>query len=557
MKNRIFRSIVLVSAIVFTAGFFLVMGILYTFFDMQLRAEMRSEANYLALSLEDGEWSALERLPQQQQRITLIDVDGTVLYDSKGDAAEMENHGRRAEVQEALEKGRGEDSRYSATLSEKTNYYALRLDSGQVLRLSNTQYSVLALFGGLIQPILILLLGMLILSAIFANRVAKHIVQPINRMDLEHPEDDDVYDELAPLVGRIRHLRRTVDHQLAEAKRQQQEFSLITDNMSEGLLVLGSRAEVLSHNASAMRLLRVNGSPLQQNVLVCNHSEPFRRIIDQVMDGHHASDVLQLGEGFYQIIANPVIREGATAGAVLMVVDITEKMQREHLRREFTANVSHELKTPLTSISGFAEILQHGMVAPEDTQKFAGKIFEEAQHLITLVNDIIKISQLDEGSIPYEAEEVDLYALAQEILSRMQDAAQRAQVKMELQGEPVMLHTVRPIAEEVIYNLCDNAMKYNRPGGSVLVEILHTPSKIGINITDTGIGIPAADQQRVFERFYRVDKSHSKEIGGTGLGLSIVKHGVACLGAQLELASQPEEGTSVTITWEIKHTTPI
>ncbi len=550
MKNRIFRSIVLVSAIVFAAGLMLIMGILYSFFDMQLRAEMRNEANYLALSVEQGDWSVLQQLPQQQQRITLIDVDGTVLYDSKSDASEMENHSEREEVKEAMGKGSGEDSRYSTTLSEKTNYYALRLSNGQILRLSNTQYTALALFGGLIQPILIILLGMLILSAVFANRVAKHIVQPINRMDLEHPEDDDVYDELAPLVGRIRHLRRTVDHQLEEAKRQQQEFSLITDNMSEGLLVLGSRTEVLSHNASAMRLLQVSGSPLQQSVLVCNHSEPFRRIIDQVMNGHHATDVLHLGDSFYQIIANPVIQQGKTAGAVLMIVDITEKMQREHLRREFTANVSHELKTPLTSISGFAEILQHGMVAPEDTQKFAGKIFEEAQHLITLVNDIIKISQLDEGSIPYEAEEVDLYALAQEILTRIQSAAQRAQVQMELKGESVVLHTVRSIAEEVIYNICDNAIKYNRIGGKVLVEILNTPSKAGVNITDTGIGIPAADQQRVFERFYRVDKSHSKEIGGTGLGLSIVKHGVACLGAQLELASQPGEGTSVTITWE-------
>lgn len=550
MKNRIFHSIVLVSVLVFAAGLVFVMGILYSFFDMQLQAEMKTQAHYLALSLEDGDWSELEELPWQNERITLIDADGTVLYDNKSDVAEMENHGEREEVQQALKRGEGQDSRYSTTLSEKTNYYALRMDNGQVLRLSNTQYSVLALVGGLIQPILIILLGMLILSAIFADRVAKRIVQPINHMDLEHPEDDNVYDELAPLVGRIRHLRRTVDHQLEEAKRQQQEFALITDNMSEGLLVLGSHTEVLSHNASAMRLLRVNSSPLQQSVLVCNHSEPFRRIIDQVMEGHHATDVLHLEDDFYQIIANPVIQGGKTAGAVLMVVDITEKMQREHLRREFTANVSHELKTPLTSISGFAEILQHGMVAPEDIQKFAGKIFEESQHLITLVNDIIKISQLDEGSIPYEAEDVDLYALAQEILTRLQNAAQQAQVQVELRGQSVMLHTVRSIAEEMIYNVCDNAIKYNHPQGNILVEILETPTKVGVNVTDTGIGISVADQERVFERFYRVDKSHSKEIGGTGLGLSIVKHGAACLGAQLELASQPGEGTSVTITWK-------
>lgn len=550
MKNRIFHSIVLVSALVFTAGLVFVMAILYSFFDMQLQAEMKTQANYLALTLEEGDWSKLKQLPPwQNERITLIDADGTVLFDNKGDVEEMENHAQREEVQEALNSGEGKDSRYSATLSEKTNYYALRLDNGQVLRLSNTQYSVIALVGGLVQPILIILLAMLILSAVFASRVARHIVQPINHMDLDHPEDEDVYDELAPLVGRIRHLRRTVDHQLAEAKRQQQEFALITDNMSEGLLVLGSHTEVLSHNASALRLLQVNTSPLQQSVLVCNHSEPFRRIIDQVMSGHHATDVLHIGEEFYQIIANPVIQEGKTVGAILMVVDITEKMQREHLRREFTANVSHELKTPLTSISGFAEILQHGMVAPEDTGKFAGKIFEEAQHLITLVNDIIKISQLDEGSIPYEAEDVDLYALSQEILGRLQAAAQRSQVEVELRGSPVMLHTVRSIAEEMIYNICDNAIKYNHPQGKVLVEILDTPTKVGVNVTDTGIGIPVADQERVFERFYRVDKSHSKEIGGTGLGLSIVKHGAACLGAQLELASQPGEGTSFTITW--------
>lgn len=549
MKNRIFSSIVLVSTLVFVAGFLFIMGILYSFFDMQLQTEMETQAHYLALTLEDGDWNELETLPWQNERITLIDTDGTVLFDNKSDISEMENHSGREEVQQALKNGEGKDSRYSVTLSEKTNYYALRLDNGQVLRLSNTQYSVVALLGGLIQPILIILLGMVILSAIFANRVAKHIVEPINAMNLDHPEDDDVYDELAPLVGRVRHLRRTINHQLAEAKRQQQEFALITDNMSEGLLVLGSHTEVLSHNASAMRLLRVSISPLQQSVLVCNHSEPFRRIIDQVMSGHHASDVLQIVDDFYQIIANPVIQEGKTVGAILMIVDITEKMQREHLRREFTANVSHELKTPLTSISGFAEILQHGMVAPEDIGKFAGKIFEEAQHLITLVNDIIKISQLDEGSIPYEAKDVDLYSLCQEILGRLQNTAQRAQVQIELQGQSVMLRTVRSIAEEMIYNICDNAIKYNHPQGKVLVEVLDTPTKVGVNITDTGIGIPVADHERVFERFYRVDKSHSKEIGGTGLGLSIVKHGAACLGAQLELASQLGEGTSVTITW--------
>mgnify|MGYP003279348477 FL=1 len=549
MTKRIFRSIMLVSALVLVIGLGFIMGILYHYFGSQIEKELKSETAYLAISVENMGLSALDKLPAESARVTLIDEDGTVLFDNKADAAGMENHADRQEVIAAKLKGTGKATRQSDTLAEKTIYYAKQLTNGQILRVSSTQYTVAALIGELVQPMLYVLLMMVVLSALFAARISKKIVSPINDLDLEEPERTEAYDEISPLLTKINKQQRTIRKQLADARRQQQEFSIITENMSEGLLVIDAQTDLLSYNSSALRLLDAAETQAHTSVLSLNRSEPFQQAVDAVLSGRHTSSNLQIGDSFCQVIANPVLRDKEVTGAVLLLVDITEKIQRENLRREFTANVSHELKTPLTSISGFAEIIQDGFVKPEDIKKFAGKIFVEAQRLIALVGDVIKISQLDEGCLPYQKEETDLYVLAKDTLERLRDPAKRRQVSLFLEGEHAVLVTTQPILEEVLYNLCDNAIKYNHPNGKVTVTVLNGKNTVSISVADTGIGIPSADQARVFERFYRVDKSHSKEIGGTGLGLSIVKHGAAYLGAKVELDSQLDKGSVFRLIW--------
>ena len=549
MTKRIFRSIMLVSALVLVIGLGFIMGILYHYFGSQIEKELKSETAYLAISVENMGLSALDKLPAESARVTLIDEDGTVLFDNKADAAGMENHADRQEVIAAKLKGTGKATRQSDTLAEKTIYYAKQLTNGQILRVSSTQYTVAALIGELVQPMLYVLLMMVVLSALFAARISKKIVSPINDLDLEEPERTEAYDEISPLLTKINKQQRTIRKQLADARRQQQEFSIITENMSEGLLVIDAQTDLLSYNSSALRLLDAAETQAHTSVLSLNRSEPFQQAVDAVLSGRHTSSNLQIGDSFCQVIANPVLRDKEVTGAVLLLVDITEKIQRENLRREFTANVSHELKTPLTSISGFAEIIQDGFVKPEDIKKFAGKIFVEAQRLIALVGDAIKISQLDEGCLPYQKEETDLYVLAKDTLERLRDPAKRRQVSLFLEGEHAVLATTQPILEEVLYNLCDNAIKYNHPNGKVTVTVLNGKNTVSISVADTGIGIPSADQARVFERFYRVDKSHSKEIGGTGLGLSIVKHGAAYLGAKVELDSQLDKGSVFRLIW--------
>lgn len=553
MTNRIFRSIFLVAAIVLTAGIAFTMGILYQFFGRQLQKELENEARYLAISVEELGTDSLSGLAGQAERVTLIDADGRVLFDNKADPAGMENHADREEVKEALSGGSGRATRHSETLGERTVYYALRLESGQILRVCSTQYTFITLLGGMLQPIMILLMAMFILSAVFASRASKRIVEPLNQLDLEHPARNETYDELAPLLGKLNHQRRTIKGQLAEAKRQQQEFSIITENMSEGLLVIDKQTDLLSCNTSALRLLGAEEAPQNQSVLTLNRSEPFRMAVEKVLEGGHQTVNMQVDDRYCQLIANPVRRDGEVAGAVLLLVDVTEKLQLEEMRREFTANVSHEMKTPLTSISGFAEIMRDGLVQTGDMKNFAGHIFDEAQRLITLVGDIIKISQLDEGCLPYEWETVDLYDTAAGILGRLQKAAAKAQVTLEIEGGRPALRSVKPILEEVVYNLCDNGIKYNKPGGQVTVRVTEDDKTVALSVSDTGIGIPAAHQSRVFERFYRVDKSHSRQIGGTGLGLSIVKHGAAYLKAGLDLKSTPGEGSVFTLTWDKKN----
>lgn len=545
MTKKIFKSIMFVCALVLAMGLAAVMGILYSNFDGQMRKELSKEAAYLAYGVEQQGVDYLKNIKDKSARITYIDQDGTVLFDNEADVSEMKNHSDRTEFQKAEKYGAGESSRYSDTLSEKTIYYALRLKDGTVLRVSGTQDSVLALVENLIFPLCGLLCLMLILSGIMASAISKRIVKPINELDLESPEENRIYEELFPLLSKIHRQNREIQNQLELAKQQQEEFALITENMQEGLIVIDKYTMILSANSSAWNLFHMDRVCQGESVYCLDREEEFRHAIEQVLSGEHTELVLKLNGSDIQLIANPVIRDKKTEGAVVLLVNVTEKLERESLRREFSANVSHELKTPLTSISGFAEIMQGGLVKNEDIPKFAGRIYKESQRLLQLVEDVIQISQLDEEKTSYVWEPVDVYQVCKNAFESLKEKAKRLNVHLYICGERMKMEAVRTLLEEAIYNVCDNAIKYNRNDGSVSVFLTQTAQEIQIVVKDTGVGIPKEDQNRVFERFYRVDKSHSKEIGGTGLGLSIVKHAVGALKGSVILRSEEGNGTEI------------
>ena len=534
-----------VCALVLAVGLAAVMGILYSNFDGQMRKELSKEAAYLAYGVEQQGLDYLKNIKDKSARITYIDQDGTVLFDNEADVSEMKNHSDRTEFQKAEKYGAGESSRYSDTLSEKTIYYALRLKDGTVLRVSGTQDSVLALVENLIFPLCGLLCLMLILSGIMASAISKRIVKPINELDLESPEENRIYEELSPLLSKIHRQNREIQNQLELAKQQQEEFSLITENMQEGLIVIDKYTMILSANSSAWNLFHMDRVCQGESVYCLDREEEFRHAIEQVLSGEHTELVLKLNGSDIQLIANPVIRDKKTEGAVVLLVNVTEKLERESLRREFSANVSHELKTPLTSISGFAEIMQGGLVKNEDIPKFAGRIYKESQRLLQLVEDVIQISQLDEEKTSYIWEPVDVYMVCKNAFDSLKEKAQRMNVHLYICGGSMKMEAVRTLLEEAVYNICDNAIKYNRDDGNVSIFLTQTAREIQIVVKDTGMGIPKEDQDRVFERFYRVDKSHSKEIGGTGLGLSIVKHAVGALKGSVILRSEEGNGTEI------------
>lgn len=553
MSKKIFKYIMLVSSLITVLGLAFVVGILYHYFQGQLMGELKKEAVYISRGVESAGTDYLKKLNDEDSRITYVDESGKVIYDNEANVESMDNHGHRKEIREAEINGEGADERMSSTLSEKTMYYAVRLENGNVLRVSSNQASVWMLLLQLLPPFVAVLLLMLLLSGVFASRLSGKVVEPLNGLDLEHPEENDAYDEVQPLLSKIGRQSRQIRLQLEAARRQQKEFSIITENMQEGLLVIDRYTMVLSVNSSVGRLLKVKEIKTGESVYLLNRSEEFRDVVCQVLDGKHEDKVLRLDGSEIQVIANPVTRENKTEGAVILLVDVTEKVEREQLRREFSANVSHELKTPLTSISGFAEIMQDGFVKDEDVKVFAGRIYKEAQRLIRLVGDVIRISRLDEGGLPYQWEKLDLYSLTHDIFSTLHEAAEKQEVHMYMEGGSTVLDTVPMIMEEVLYNVCDNAVKYNRRGGEVFVRLKDGEDAVRVNVRDTGIGIPKEDQERIFERFYRVDKSHSKEIGGTGLGLSIVKHGVKTLNGRLWLNSEPGQGTEIIMEFPKHH----
>ena len=559
MSKKIFKGIFAVALTVWLACIVCILGVLYYYFNNKSKEEFCNEAIFIAQGIETSGSAYLEKLSvsprkhSEDVRITWIAANGTVLYDNYKDAAELENHGDREEVKEALENGSGESVRYSSTQMEKIIYYAVKLKDGSVLRVSDTQYTLLSVLIVMLSPIMLILIISLVLAAVFAVRISETITKPINEIDLEHPENAETYDELAPLLEKIDVQNKQIARQMEELRSRRREFDSITENMAEGLVIVGHMAEVLTCNTSALKILNADKVPHRQSVLTLNRSEVFRNSVDSALAGKSVEEDLEIGDRTYRLIVSPVREndEESVIGATLIILDITEKIERERLRREFTANVSHELKTPLTSISGNAEIIKSGIVKPEDVPHFAENIYKEAGRLITLVNDIIKLSKLDEGSGEMAKEPVDLSEIVNETAESLRAAADQHRISSEIHIEKAMIMGVRPVLAEMVYNLWENAIKYNKDGGKIFVsisnEIRDGQNYVNLTIKDTGIGIPATERERIFERFYRVDKSHSKEIGGTGLGLSIVKHGARLHKAEIFVESEIDKGSTFVI----------
>ena len=542
---------ILVSLLMIALSVILTFSLNYISFERSVENQLRQESLLVSAGMEqanDDEQSYLNRLSGSVvDRVTWIDADGTVLFDNYADTSTMDNHLDRREVADAIENGTGFASRYSGTLSVKTEYYARKLEDGTILRIAVDHTSVFQLLYRLLLP-LIGVLGLLVfLAAVLSGRIAKQAVRPINDIDLDHVEDTEPYEELSPLLTKISSQSRRIEEQVEQLQRQRREFEAITENMSEGFLIVDSHTNLLSYNSSAKRMLGVENLPEHETVLAINRSSGFRGVLEKALAGRHSQTIFQYKERQYQFLANPVCQHGQIVGAVILLMDVTERMEQEAMRREFTANVSHELKTPLTSISGYAEIIEAGIVKEEDISRFAGKIHEEAMRLLTLVNDILKISRLDEDVDLPEKESVDLYSLSEQILSRLQPQAEKRDIHMELSGDHESVLGQRQVLDDMVFNLCDNAIKYNKEQGSLAVKIQKTEEGICLSVQDTGVGIPYEHRERIFERFYRVEKSHSKELGGTGLGLSIVKHGAQLHDAQIRVRSTVGQGTTITL----------
>ena len=544
MTKKIFQSILLVAGCVLLASLLIIMGFLYDYFGGVEENQLRDELSLAAAAVEDGGTDYLSQLTAGRYRLTWIAADGSVLYDTKTDAESLENHASRAEVSQALTTGTGESTRYSSTLMEKTMYYAQRLADGTVLRISISRATVGMIAVGMIQPLLIVLIVALILSGLLARRLSRRIVDPLNSLDLEHPLDNDAYEELSPLLKRIHRQHVEIQTQLRELRERTDEFTQITGSMREGLVLLDEHGSILSINAAAQALFGADAQCVGRDFLTIERSHEISAAIQAaVADGHSEVRAERAGR-VYQFDISRITSDGKFLGTVILAFDITEQEFAERNRREFTANVSHELKTPLQGIIGSAELIENGMVKPDDLPRFVGHIHAEAARLVTLIDDIIRLSQLDEGDA-MPTEPVDLLAVSQEAAENLQDAAAARGVTVGVTGQPAVIPGVRRLIYEIVYNLCDNAIKYNRDGGRVDVTVAADADGSSITVADTGIGIAPEHQGRVFERFYRVDKSHSKASGGTGLGLSIVKHAMQLHHGRIELESTPGTGTTV------------
>lgn len=547
MTKKIFRSIILVSFAVLLMSIVLIMGVMYAYFTRISEGQLKTELEIASEGVAVGGTDYLSQI-SGQGRFTWIAADGTVIFDSAG---ATENHADREEVMQALKSGEGSSYRYSSTLTEKTVYCAKRLSDGTVLRISSSYVTALSLAMGIVQPIAVTVVIAVILSALLSSRIAKKIVEPLKKLDLENPLENDSYEELAPVLGRLRVQQRQINAYIAELKQKKEEFDRISDSMSEGLVVVGKNDKIISINNAARRIFGCSGDPTGENFMTVEHSAEMNRAFEAALSEKHSEFKKQLGGLEYQFDLSAIETDGETLGVVILAFDITDREFAERNRREFTANVSHELKTPLQSIIGSAELLENGMVKAEDAARFVSHIRTDAQRLINLINDIIRLSQLDENA-PAAAEKFRLCDIAHEVCESLAPAAEAKNISLSSSGGEVQLESVRRYVYEIIYNLADNAVKYGREGGFVRIDMTADERSAVITVSDNGEGIAPEDRTRIFERFYRVDKSHSRASGGTGLGLSIVKHSVQYLGGTVAVKSEKGEGSEFTVTLPLK-----
>ena len=546
MTKKIFRSIVLAVAVVLVISFSVVTVVLYNNFSQVSVDKLADQLNIVSKSVELMGDDYLSSFQSENYRVTWVDTDGTVLFDTEADSDSMDNHSNREEIEQAFKVGVGESERYSDTLMLKMIYRAEKLSDGTVLRISSTQDTVVALMLDVLMPVIVILVLSILLSAILARWLSKSIVKPLNTIDLENPVANDVYDELTPMLTKINKQHKQISKQMKELKRKADEFEQITSSMNEGLVLLDKTGVIISMNLSARKLFDTDEDSVGQNFLTVDRSLKMSRAVEDALSGKHSEFREQRDGSEYQFGVNTIESGGKIIGVVIICFDVSETTFAERNRQEFTANVSHELKTPLQTIIGSAELLENGLVKPEDTQRFIGNIRREATRLVSLINDIIRLSQLDENMESVK-EETDLLAIANEVKEVLTPSAKKKNVEITVSGEICKMQGVRRYLYEIIYNLCDNAIRYNNEGGKVNVDIKTESNNIVLSVSDNGIGIPLEHQARIFERFYRVDKSHSKETGGTGLGLSIVKHAVACHGGIIKLDSTIGKGTVIRV----------
>lgn len=549
MTKTIFKSMLAVSATVLVLCVLCISYVLYGYFGEVIEDELKVEAGLISQEIE-ADAGYLQDLKGIKNRITLVAADGTVRYDSQANADHLENHAKREEIKGALEYGEAFATRYSDTLSIKTIYYAKRLQDGSVLRIAQEQSMAALLLRGVIGPVVLILLAVIVLAMVLSRTVSRKIVAPINEMNPNDRETEEPYPELAPLVRKIRQQNQHIQEQMDELERRQKEFIAITENMSEGFLLIDTSMEILSYNTAALQLLGDGqGQDVPKTALELNRSRGFRTAAEEALAGRHSLQPMETESRFYHIMANPVWERKHVVGAVIIAMDVTEKEQRDQLRREFTSNVSHELKTPLTTIYGVSDMMAEGIVKPEDLKDFGASIRDESGRMIHLIEDIIQLSRLDEGGGTDELVEVDLMNISRDVIDRLKGKAAENQIRLYLEGVHGSIYGIPSLCEEIVYNLCENAIKYNKEGGSVTIRVAQEREHVVLQVEDTGIGIPYEFQDRIFERFFRVDKSHSREVGGTGLGLSIVKHAVQRLGGSIRVDSVEQIGTKMIVTF--------
>ena len=548
MTKKIFHSILLVACTVLLACYLVILTSLNDYFTSLRKSQLKTQLSFASTAVEDEGIEYLKNLENGEYRLTLIDTDGTVLYDTNADAATMENHSDRREFQEAFLSGYGESHRNSRTLTEQTYYFAKKLSDDRVLRISTSQVTIVSLLLGMLQPLLVITFLAILLSVFLAKRASRNLVRPLNNLDLNDPLSNDVYEELSPLLRHMAQQNKQIALQMDELSRSQNEFNAITSNMSEGLIVLNKDGVVVSLNTAARKIFEAEEYSIGKDFLTIDRTPEISRAIKETLSGKKQELEYEKNGRNYDLCINKIVEKDEVIGVLLLAIDNTEKIQAEQNRREFTANVSHELKTPLQSIIGSADLIESGLVKPEDMPRFIGHIKTDAARLVSLVSDIIRLSQLDENT-EMNWETVDALSVAKEALEMVGPIAESRNISLTIKGEPAPLTSVHKLLYDIIYNLCDNAVKYNKEGGFVKVDVKTAGDKVQVAVSDNGVGIAPADQSRVFERFYRVDKSHSRESGGTGLGLSIVKHAVAYLKGSISLESTLGKGTTITVSF--------